>query len=86
MNPAKPKEITKERLTYKEAAEYLGKGVRTIQRWVARGILDVAPVTRSTVFVLRSGIDRMLQERAEAEGIRAADEPRDFGPLRPRFA
>ena len=80
MTRARPEPFAgEERLdSWKEIASYLGRGVRTVQRWERLENLPVrrhAHEKRGTVFALRAEIDQWLSERQNADFLRDDSEP-----------
>ena len=74
--PSKPTQISGHRLSsWKEIAQYLGRGVRTVQRWHSSLGLPVHGVnakTRSRVFAYRAELDRWLHECADRDETKTA--------------
>lgn len=74
--PSKSIQNSDRRLSsWKEIAQYLGRGVRTVQRWhstLALPVHSVSGKTRSKVFAYKAELDRWLQECAERDEIKVA--------------
>lgn len=65
--------------SWKEVAVYLGRGVRTVQRWEAELQLPVHRMgtsERGPVFAFRGELDHWLRRQAEAAGNSPAIVPR----------
>lgn len=57
--------------SWKEIASYLGRGVRTVQRWEAELALPVHRLgtsERASVFAFRAELDNWLRRQASADG------------------
>jgi hypothetical protein len=67
--------------TWKEIASYLGRGVRTAQRWERHGlpVRRVAPGPRASVIADSRDIDAWLQSAKSRNAIPAAPSVLDFG-------
>jgi len=63
----------KDRLTYAEAAAYCGRSVRTMKRWVNRGMLQAGRFTLGSVFIVRESIDKVWADLVAAESGRTSD-------------
>jgi hypothetical protein len=65
--------------SWKEVAAYLGRGVRTVQRWEAELQLPVHRMgtsERSPVFAFRGELDNWIRRQAEAAGNSPAIAPK----------
>lgn len=75
-SPSKPIRNSDRRLSsWKEIAQYIGRGVRTVQRWHSDLGLPVHSIngsTRGRVFAYKAELDRWLQECADRDRIKVA--------------
>ena len=75
-SPSKPIRNSDRRLSsWKEIAQYIGRGVRTVQRWHSDLGLPVHSVngkTRGRVFAYKAELDRWLRECADRDRIKVA--------------
>lgn len=64
----------KDRLTYAEAAAYCDCSIRTMKRWVNRGLIKAGRFTLGSVFILRESIDQLCRELVEKEAERGSQD------------
>jgi excisionase family DNA binding protein len=69
-------------LTYKDAAGQLGISVRTLQRYIADGLLRAIAITRRTKRVRLSELEDFIQRMSEQIDDRPVPEPEQGSQMR----
>lgn len=69
-------------LTYKDAAGQLGISVRTLQRYIANGLLRAVTITRRTKRVRLSELEDFIQRISEQVNDRPMPEPEQGTQMR----
>lgn len=89
MNPTTPTPSDRPCVTYVQAQAILAdrgiyRSIRTLERWVERGILSIGRVTARTVFLFRDEVVAVTvpedPEEQRMESARSVRNPRRSGP------